>query len=41
MRSGQIGSTVQSVQRNELPGDQASNGTIQMEGELMLGGDIE
>lgn len=40
MRSGQIGGA-ESVQRNELPGDQASNGTIQMEGELMLGGDIE
>ncbi len=40
MRSGQIGGT-ESVQRNELLGGQASNGTIQMEDELVLEGDIE
>lgn len=37
MRSGQTKGTEQ----NELPGGQASNGTIQMEEDLVLGGDIK
>jgi len=40
MRSRQRGGT-ETVQHNELPGGQSSNGTIQMEEELLLGGDIE
>lgn len=40
MRSGQIGGA-ECFQRNELPDGQASNGTIQMEDELVLEGDIE